>query len=50
MSSYLTRTSCYFKGFLGPVSNHPDLDVSQEDVNDLFINVEEIYNFNWLVQ
>lgn len=37
----------YFQGFLGPVANDADLDVSQENIDDLFINVEEIYQFNW---
>jgi hypothetical protein len=37
----------YFQGFLGPVTKDADLDISQENIDDLFINVEEIYEFNW---
>ena len=43
----LFNTTVFFQGFLGPVANDPDLDVSKENIDDLFINVEEIYHFNW---
>ncbi|XP_028393074.1 uncharacterized protein LOC114517514 [Dendronephthya gigantea] len=46
---YLDNLKQIIDGFLGPVANDSDLDVSKESIDDLFINVEEIYQFNWVL-
>ncbi|XP_046860053.1 uncharacterized protein LOC124453306 isoform X2 [Xenia sp. Carnegie-2017] len=43
---YLENLKQIIDGFLGPVVNASDINVSKEDIQDLFINVEDIYQFN----